>query len=140
MKPILLDTGVIVALLDKDEWAHEICAHAIERLQTPFLTCEPVITESCYLLRHTPNAIDRIFANLEIGIFQLAFDLNRSASKVRSLLYKYADTPADFADACLIQMADEQNTGEILTLDSDFKHYRWRRNKPFHLLIPLEKR
>jgi predicted nucleic acid-binding protein len=51
---------------------------------------------------------------------------------------KYRDTPADFADACLIQMADDLNTGEILTLDSDFRHYRWRKSKAFRLLIPLE--
>lgn len=51
---------------------------------------------------------------------------------------KYRDIPADFADACLIQMADELDTGDILTLDSDFKHYRWRRNKSFNLLIPLK--
>jgi predicted nucleic acid-binding protein len=56
---------------------------------------------------------------------------------------KCYDTPADVADACLIQMADELNTGDILTLDSDFKdsdfeHYRWRQKKSFNLLIPLE--
>jgi len=51
---------------------------------------------------------------------------------------KYRDIPADFADACLIHLADQLGTGDILTLDSDFKHYRWRRNRSFHLLIPLE--
>ena len=51
---------------------------------------------------------------------------------------KYADTPCDFADACLIAMAGQLNTGDILTLDSDFRHYRWNRNKRFRLLIPLE--
>jgi hypothetical protein len=30
------------------------------------------------------------------------------------------------------------NTGDILTLDSNFKHYRWRRNRRFRMLIPLE--
>jgi len=45
---------------------------------------------------------------------------------------------ADFADACLIQMADELDRGDILTLDSDFAHYRWRRTRPFRMLIPLE--
>jgi predicted nucleic acid-binding protein len=34
-------------------------------------------------------------------------------------------------------MADELETGEILTLDSDFARYRWRRNRAFQLLIPL---
>jgi hypothetical protein len=51
---------------------------------------------------------------------------------------KYRDIPADFADACLIAMADQLDTGEILTLDSDFAHYRWRRTRAFHLLIPLD--
>ena len=51
---------------------------------------------------------------------------------------KYRDTPCDFADACLIAMADQLNTGDILTLDSDFKHYRWRRNRSFKMLIPLD--
>jgi predicted nucleic acid-binding protein len=52
------------------------------------------------------------------------------------LMEKYSDTPADLADACLIHMADELNTGDILTLDSDFLYYRWRKNKHFNLLIP----
>ena len=51
---------------------------------------------------------------------------------------KYRDTPCDFADACLIAMADQLNPGDILTLDSDFKHYRWRRNRSFKMLIPLD--
>jgi len=51
---------------------------------------------------------------------------------------KYSDTPCDFADACLIAMASEFDTGDILTLDSDFRHYRWRRNRRFNLLIPLD--
>jgi uncharacterized protein len=34
-------------------------------------------------------------------------------------------------------MADELGTGDILTLDSDFHHYRWRKTRPFNLLIPL---
>jgi predicted nucleic acid-binding protein len=35
-------------------------------------------------------------------------------------------------------MADALDTGDILTLDSDFKHYRWRRTRRFNMLVPLE--
>jgi hypothetical protein len=35
-------------------------------------------------------------------------------------------------------LADVLNTGDILTLDSHFRHYRWRRNRRFNLLIPLD--
>ena len=51
---------------------------------------------------------------------------------------KYRDLPADFADACLIHLADELNTEDILTWMGIFNFYRWRRNRPFHLLITLE--
>jgi predicted nucleic acid-binding protein len=67
----------------------------------------------------------------------IPFNLSQSVSGVAELMEKYNDTPADLADACLIQMAGELNTGDILTLDSDFRHYRWRKTKPFNLLIPL---
>ena len=52
-------------------------------------------------------------------------------------MQKYADIPASLADGCLIQMAEELNTGDILTLDSDFRSYRWRRNRPFRLLLDV---
>jgi uncharacterized protein len=48
------------------------------------------------------------------------------------------DLPVDFADACLVQLADELNTGNILTLDRDFEFYRSRRIRPFRLLIALD--
>ena len=57
---------------------------------------------------------------------------------MRSILRKYRDLAPDFADACLIQLADELDTGDILTLDREFESYRWRRNRPFHLLVPLD--
>jgi predicted nucleic acid-binding protein len=79
-----------------------------------------------------------VLANVESGFFAIPFQLSRSAGKIQAILTKYRDTPADFADACLVQMADELDTGDILTLDSDFTHYRWRRTRAFHLLIPLD--
>ena len=47
MKPILLDTGVIVALLDRSERRHEDCVRAIDAVFAPLVTCEPVIAEAC---------------------------------------------------------------------------------------------
>ncbi len=137
MPPILIDTGVIFALFDQDEWAHERCVQALENIDRPLVTCEAVITESCYLLRRRRDAVDAILANLETGLFGIPFQISRAAPQVRAILHKYRDTPADFADACLIHMADQLDTGEILTLDSGFAHYRWRRNRAFRLLIPL---
>jgi predicted nucleic acid-binding protein len=136
-QPVLLDTGVIVAWFNVRDHHHARCAASPARLRPRLVTCEAVIVESCYLLQSIPSAVDDLLANVERGRFQIPFQLSDSAMQVKTVLTKYRDTPADFADACLIQMADELNTGDILTLDSDFAHYRWRRNRSFNFLIPL---
>ncbi len=101
------------------------------------MTCEAVIAETCYLLQELDGAAEDVLANVANGTFQIPFQLSASAIEIRKIMHKYRDTPADFADACLIHMADQLETGDILTLDSDFKHYRWRKNRSFHLLVPL---
>jgi uncharacterized protein len=138
VKSVLLDTGVIVALLDRSERFHMDCVQTLESLEQPLATCEAVIAESCYLLRGLHGAPETVLANVEQGIFQIPFQLNRAAAPIRAILRKYRDGPADLADACLIHLADELETGDILTLDSDFARYRWRRNRAFQMLIPLK--
>ena len=135
MKPVLLDTSVIVALLDRAEAFHDRSVEAIRSLTAPLITCEAVIAESCYLLRNIPGASEAVVENVEAGIFQLPLLLSKEAAEIRRLLRKYRDRRIDLADACLIRLAEEFETGEILTLDQDFAVYRWSRNKLFRILI-----
>jgi predicted nucleic acid-binding protein len=132
MKPVLLDTGIIVALLDRSERHHSACAKIIRTIDSPLLTCEAVITESCYLLRELPGAAAAVIENVAAGIFQISFQLSTETEGVKRLLRKYGDREIDLADACLIRMAELFGTGDILTLDKDFEIYRWGKNKPFH--------
>lgn len=138
MTPVLLDTGVIVALLDRSERHHARCAEIVGELERPLTTCEAVIAESCYLLRGLKGAAELVLENVDRGIFQIPFSLPRAAGRVRSLLRKYSDLPTDLADACLVEMAAQLGTGDILTLDRHFRQLRWQRSKPFRLLINLE--
>jgi uncharacterized protein len=134
VKPALLDTGVIVALLDRGEKFHQSCAEAVHTLEAPLVTCEAVITESCYLLRNLPGAPEAVIDNVAAGIFQVPFQLSRESLEVKQILRKYRDRKIDLADACLIRLADEYETADILTLDKDFTFYRWGKNKPFRPL------
>ena len=135
MKPVLVDTGCIVALLDRSERHHEHCVEVVTQLSAPLVTCDAVIAESCYLLRALRGAVDAVLRNVEQGVFRLPFRLDASAGAVRRLLRRYRNVPMDLADGCLVVMADELDTGDILTLDSDFKVYRWRRSRRFHNLL-----
>jgi predicted nucleic acid-binding protein len=134
VKPVLLDSGVIVALLDRSEAHHEACARIVRSLERPMITCEAVIAESCYLLRRLKGASEAVMENVAAGIFEIPFQLSGATSGVREYLRKYRDRRIDLAGACLISMAEEFATGEVLTLDRDFDFYRWSRNKPFRRL------
>ena len=138
MKPILVDAGFLVAAYDKREPHHSVCVRTYQELENPLVTCEAVIAEAIHLLRFTSGAAEDILASVDQGALEIPFKLSEAAGAVKAIMKKYRDTPADLADACLIAMADAFDTGDILTLDSDFVHYRWRRTRSFHLLIPLD--
>jgi len=134
---VLLDSSVIVALFDRSQLAHSACVEVVRGLAGPFLTCEAVIVESCHLLRNLEGAREAVLENIAAGIFQISFQISQEASAVKALLTKYRDRRIDLADACLIVLANEHETGDILTLDNDFRIYRWGRNRPFRILPAL---
>ena len=137
MRQVLIDTGCVVALLDRNERYHKDCADIVRDLTVPLVTCEAVIAECCYLLRNIPGAPEAVLENVERRVFGIPFRLTESTTAVRQLMSKYRKVPMDLADACLVALAGELEMGEILTLDKDFSVYRWRRNRPFRNLLPF---
>jgi uncharacterized protein len=135
LSPVLIDTGALVALFDRSEQHHEACAAAIEQIDAPLVTCEAVLAETCYLLRSFRNAGDALLENIENGTFLVPYRVVGKTKAPRRLLKKYANVPMDFADACLVDMADEYQTSRILTLDGDFHIYRWGKNRPFDFVL-----
>lgn len=134
MTPVLLDTGVIVAWLDRSERHHEQCVDVVSDVIGPLVTCEAVIAEACYLLRGLPGAPEAVLENVALGVFQIPARLFDQAKPASKLLAKYRDVPMDLADACLVDLAGRVGTGRILTLDADFEIYRWRSRRKFEPL------
>ena len=137
MNATLLDTSVIVALLDRSERYHQQCVESLSGLSGSLVTSEACVTEACYLLREAQAAPDAVIANVARGIFQIPLHLIDQAAAVRKLLKKYRDVPMDLADACLVDLADRLGRGQILTLDRDFNIYRWHARRKFDALITL---
>jgi uncharacterized protein len=137
MNAVLLDTGVIVALLDRSERHHFRCVEVLTDLTGVLVTCEAAVAEACYLLRGLRGAAEAVVSNVDNGVFQTPIRLADQAASVEKLLRKYRDVPMDLADACLVDLADRVGTGRILTLDSDFHVYRWRARRKFDLLVEL---
>ena len=110
----------------------------VTSLPPPLITWEAVIAESCYLLRHLHGAKQAILADVRKGVYQIPHVLATRAAEVATLLTKYADVPMSLADACLVDLATQTGSGRILTLDGDFRIYRWGKNRPFELLLEIE--
>jgi len=128
---------VIVALLDRSERRHGDCVRALNEVNTPLVTCEPVIAEACYLTRRLAGAPAAILQNVASGAFQIPIPLSGCAEPLQRILRKYRDHEVDLADAFLIHLASELRTGNILTLDRDFAFHRWGANRPFHRLVAV---
>jgi predicted nucleic acid-binding protein len=132
----VIDTGPLVAILDRDEKHHLWSVEQARNLAPPLLVCEAVLTEAMFLLQRLPAAQSSLFGLLENGALRIEFSLAGNVSEVRALVSKYLDRPVSLADACLIRMA-EQNAGHsVFTLDSDFHVYRKHGRQPIGLIFP----
>lgn len=132
----IVDTGPLVAFFDQSERYHAWTSDQIEELDAPLLVCEPVLTETLYLLARFPVAQDALFGLLENGALALAFRLEEHIGALHRLLRKYRDTPMSLADACVVRMAEIHDDHSVLTLDSDFTIYRQHGRLPLTLLHP----
>ncbi len=135
-KPTISDSGVLVALIDKREQYHLWATEQANKLIPPFITCEAVITETCFLLGNTPKGKDAVLSMIEDGILQIDFSLADEISKIKSLMNKYADVPMSLADACLVRMSELTDNSSVFTLDSDFHIYRKNGRQKIDLIIP----
>ena len=134
MRSVLLDTGPLVALLDKSEKNHERCVAFFQEFKGTFLATEPVLTEAVYLLGPSLTAQKTCIDFVVRGGATLIPQSAQSLSRAVVWMEKYKDLPMDFADATLVSLAEEAGIDEIFTLDRrGFYTYRLRGKKAFKL-------
>jgi len=132
MGSILLDTGALVALLDRSEENHERCVDFFRTFKGSVFTTEPVLTEALYLLGPSVRAQRACIEFVLKGGVTLVPQSSESLSRASALIVKYEDTPMDFADATLVVLAEDTGIHEIFTLDfRGFQTYRIRGRTPF---------
>ena len=132
---ILLDTGPIVALLSFNDSNHERAVRLFGETAPPFRSCEAVIAEACFLMRKVDrDGPAEVLALGRKGVYQIGLELGEHSAAIESLLRKYADRPISLADACLIRCAEVHDEPRIFSFDTDFRVYRWARNRKFDLV------
>lgn len=122
---LLVDAGPLVAFFnEKDQW-HSWAVETSTTLAGPLVTCEAVLTETFFLLRHTPKGCQEFIEALaEPQNFLLPWSFENNREAVMNLYRKYRDVPASFADMCLLQMASTMKDPLVWTTDHHFQIYR----------------
>ncbi len=133
---LILDTGPIVAYLDRDERFHGWAKATFAEWRGPVVTCEAVLTEAMYLLRRRPKAQAALLGMVADDILPVGIELSREIRKVKELWERYDNVPSSLADACIIRLSELRPDFAVCTLDSDFRIYRRNGRGSIPLVIP----
>ena len=100
----LIDTGAILALLDRTDRWHRVCVDAFQRLRLPLLTSEAVLTELFHLVGDSRKEVEAAWKFVRSGALQLGAIEHSEIPQLHALMSRYADRPMAFADATLVHL------------------------------------
>jgi uncharacterized protein len=136
MTRIVIDTGPLVAYFNgRDKW-HKWVVEQMQSFTAPLLTCEPVLTEACFLIHRAGGRAADLIRKVNHGVLEIAMGLSTESETIETLLKRYEDTPMSLADACLVRISERIPDCRLFTLDSDFEHYRRNGRQLIPLLKP----
>ena len=136
MTRLLVDTGPLVALLNRRDRHHVWVREILDTLEPPVFTCEAIVSEACFLLSRIAGGQDAMLELLTGRVIEVDFQLTNELVAVRGLMRKFASVPMALADACLVRMSELDTSSVILTLDSDFRVYRRNRRQMIPTIMP----
>jgi predicted nucleic acid-binding protein len=131
----LIDTGAIVALLNRADHWHDISLRTFESLQLPLVTSEAVLTETFHFAARHRRGMEAAWTFIRSGALTLAEIQDSELPEIHALMSRYWDRPMDFADATLVYLAKRESLSTIFTVDhADFETYRIDGRRRFRVL------
>lgn len=121
MRNALLDTGALVAIVNRRDRFHFQLTQLLKAYDGRFLTTWPVVAEACSFMpdRLQVRVLDWIVA-AEVEVVSI----DDGIGAMQRTMAEYSDLPCDFADASLVYAASKVGVREIWTLDRDFLVFR----------------
>lgn len=138
MARALVDTGAVVALVNRSDRYHAAAVEWFGGYRGTLLTTEAVVAESAYVLaasRPHQRAALLWFERARVaGLLQVEPVANYAV--LGDIIARYSKLPCDYADATLITLAEETGVSVIATIDQrDFSVYRLRGRKRFRIVL-----
>ena len=93
------------------------------------------ITETLHLLDFNRNAQIDFLEWVHRGAVEIHNIENSDFKRLRELTEKYRDLPMDFADSCLVHLAEKLNLNTIATIDRYFTIYRIQGRGKFKMVL-----
>ena len=134
VRSILVDTGILVAVFDSSDPHHQRALQFLDHEDMRLITTTPVVAETMALLGFS---LQSQLEFLEWCAIDLTIDteLQGDIERIAAIMHKYADLPADFADASLVALAERRSILNVATIDRDFSVYRTKDKKRFRNLF-----
>ena len=137
---VLVDTGAILALLDRSDRWRQVCVAAFQQIRLPLLTTEAVLAELFHPVEGR-HEMETAWKFVRSGALMLAAIQHLELPEIHTLMSRYWDRPMDFADATLVYLARRERLSTVLTVDhADFHTYRIEGRKRFRILPPAPPR
>lgn len=136
---VLVDTGPLVALIDRRDHFHSWAKAEAEKIDYPLYTCESVLSEACFLLQHIPGGSQAVMGFVQEKLLRIELSLQEEAASLKKLLMRYADVPMALADACMVRLSELNEKSVLWTVDSDFRIYRRNGRSAIPILLPAER-
>lgn len=137
MRTWLIDTGPLVAYLNRTDPEHARVAERLDGFDGRLVSSSAVVTEAMHFVSagpHGPRALAEFVAESSLEVYDATRPPELPA--VVWFMEKYRDVPMDFADGTLVLLGDALNVRDVLTLDRrGFSIYRSRRGRPFRLVL-----
>ncbi|SMO75914.1 type II toxin-antitoxin system VapC family toxin [Gracilimonas mengyeensis] len=137
-KTVLVDTGPLVALIDRRDSRHAWASAKMDTFTSPMITCTAVIVEAAFLLKRTYNGLENLLSFIDEGIVEVQNPYPKKKETIHRSILKYQNISGSIADLCLVVMAEEFPSCEIFTIDSDFLIYKDSDGNPLPLISPYK--
>ncbi len=131
----LIDTGAILALLDRSDRWHRTCVEAFEQLRLPLPTSEAVLAELFHLVGDSRREMETAWRFVRSGAIVLAAIEDSELPLIHALMSRYPNRPMDLADATLVHLAKRERLATVFTVDrAAFDTYRIEGRRRFRVL------
>ena len=137
MNTWLVDTGPLIAYLDRNDPAHHEVASQLDGFKGQLVTTSAVIHEAMHMVATDPwgpHLLGNFISESGIQIYDLSYPSEILAAS--NLISQFSDTQMAYADATLLLLAEGLLLKDVLTLNRrGFSLFHTKGRRPLRLVL-----